>query len=180
MIRSDFSQSESFPPDGLGTIDQATFSQLYDQYAPALLGVITAIVQNEAEATRLLEATFLRICSQFGQFSPKRQPLFVWLVSIARATALDAVKDQKGSTPSIVKLSDGGKVITDVFTRIDSSTAVPDPPYRISSPLNELLDAVFFQNCTPEEAASVIGLPVATARQQLRLAMQSLRKPPDV
>ena len=177
MIRTDFSQLKSSPPDGLGTIDQATFSQLYDQYAPALLGVITAIVQNEAEATRLLEVTFLKICSQF---SPKQQPLFVWLVSVARATALDAVKDQKGSTPPIVKLSDGGKVMTDVFTRSDSSTTVPDPSHRVGSPLNKLLDAVFFQNCTPEEAASTIGLPVTTARQQLRLAMQLLRKPGGV
>lgn len=180
MTRSDFSQpSQSRSGESTG-IDQVAFAQLYDRYAPVLLGIITAIVRNEPEATRLLEDTFVKICSQFGEFRTECQPLFVWLVSIARSTALDAVESQQKLNPPVLKLADTGKVVTGVFTRSNSSTPTTNPHQLTASPLNELLDAVFFRNYTLEEAASSIGLPVVTARQQLRLAMQSLREPGSV
>lgn len=166
MIRSDFSRSKPSSPGGSVAIDQVTFSQIYDQYAPALLGVITAIVRNEDEAVRLLEITFEQVCSRFEQFQPGRQPLFVWLLSIARSTALEAMKAPKKSDPLLPQFASIGN---------KPDVAVTDAQNAALSPTNKLINAVLFENCTPEEAVLAIGLPVETARQQLRLTMQQLR-----
>ena len=170
MIRSDLFRPESLSPSEVVTINQTTFSQLYDQYAPALLGVISAIVGDETEAVRLLEVTFVRVRTEFGRTKPENQPLFVWLLSIARSVALDAVKNQQ----TIPDPTNTGKVMMVVSVSANAST---DTGTQGSSSANDLLNAVLFRNCTPEEAVSAVGLPAATARQQLRQAMQQLRTP---
>ena len=149
-------------------IDKATFSQLYNRYAPMLLGVITAIVRNDAEAARLLEVTFNEIRSQYSTARPTAQPLFVWLLSIVRSVALDAVKNQQ----TIPDPTNTGKVMMVVSVSANAST---DTGTQGSSSANDLLNAVLFRNCTLEEAVSAVGLSAATARQQLRQAMQQLR-----
>ena len=178
MTNSGFPHPESFPPDDLGAIDQITFFQLYDRYAPMLLGVIVAIVNDEDEAMRVLEVTFTKIRSQYGQFKPQSQPLFAWLLSIARATASDAKKNPVKPDLPVLHLSSTGKI--NAFVNSSSTTAIPDAQIPILPPTNDLLNTIIYKNCTLEEAVSNMGTPVETARQQLRLAMQQLRSSKSV
>ena len=177
MTLSDFSQPTSPSTHNASPLDPATFSQLYDQYASALLGVIAAIVCDETEALRLLEITFTRIRLQFSEPRSKNQPLFVWLLSIARATALDARKSHDKMAVPVFRLTDSGKVVRETATPGSSTTFLSSTSTVLASSTQALLNAVLFKNCTPEEAASSIGMPVATARQQLREAVQQLRTP---
>ena len=174
MIRSDFSRPEPPSPGSSTAIDQTTFSQLYDQYAPALLGIITAIVSDKDEAVRLLEITFVKIRSQYGLKRADSQSLFIWLLSVARATALET-KSFKTSGQPILQLTGIGKKVLLGGNRNAPTTFVTDTRKPAPSLVNNLLDAVLFENRTPEEAVSGMGLPPATARQQLRIAMQQLR-----
>lgn len=171
MTHPDSSHRESSSP-GSAAIDQVAFSRIYDQYAPALLGVITAMVRDEAEAIRLLEITFVKIGAQFGQSRPESQPLFVWLLSIARSVASETTESARTTGPAIFQLTGTGQMDTVVINKPTAPVAGTQPAL---SPRNELLDAVLYKNCTPEEAVSAVGLPVASARQQFRLAMQQLR-----
>ena len=175
MKRSDFLHSEPPTPGTPVAIDQATFSQLYDRYAPALLGVIRAIVCDETEAVKVLFSTFTQIRLEFGKPRPENQPLFVWLLSIARANALEAKKNQTTSALPIPQHIDAGKLVLGLSPSQNGRNAFLAERKPVSSPLNELVNAVLFRNCTPEDAVSSIGLPAGTARQQLRLAMQEFR-----
>ncbi|MFD2932664.1 RNA polymerase sigma factor [Spirosoma flavum] len=158
--------------DGMSQLD---FFTLYDKYAPALLGVITKIISDEAEAAVLLETTFTKIHSEINKPRSEQQPLFSWLITTARCTALNALKERRQLTP-VLQLTETGKVVplpasdTDVSTGFSKDSTDPR--------LKKLLNFVLFDNCTPEEAAVSIGMPVETARQQLRLAMQQLRTRP--
>lgn len=172
MTHSDSSRSEPSSSNS-APIDRVTFLRIYDQYAPALLGVIAAIVRDETEAIRLLESTFVKISTQFGQFRSESQPLFVWLLSIARSVTSEATKSTQTADPATLRLTDAGWVDTVIMTSPPVPAAGTQPAL---SPMNELLDAVLYRNCTLEEAASSVGLPVASARQQLRLTMQQLRR----
>jgi DNA-directed RNA polymerase specialized sigma24 family protein len=142
---------------------------VYDRYAPLLLGVIMKIVMDKDEAISLLEQTFVKIHSDIAQFQAGKQPLFTWLLSIARCKALEALKERKQVPVTMLTMTTTGKVVPLSM----NTTAVPanSPDAR----LKELLDSVLYKNCTPEEAAAAVGLPVETARQQLRLAMQLMR-----
>lgn len=176
MNGSAFPHPESSSVGESVPISQAAFSQLYDQYAPILFGIIAAIVGDESEAVRLLETTFVKIRLQFGH-RPKSESQFIWLLSIARHTALEATKSQKKSDPSVRRFTSTGKLTA----AIKNDTIASIAGRRTLAPTaNELLDAVLFKDCTPEEAVSANGLPVSTARQQLRMAMQPFRTPKTV
>ncbi len=159
--------------DGREAQRKLDFSTLYDRYAPALLGVITQIVTDKTEAVGLLEQTFIKVRSELSQCKPEQKPLFAWLLGIARCTALEAVRQRKQSPTPVFKLTSTGQVVV-LPTRIIASQ-----PSLCTDGVNanwkEFLDAVLFNNCTPEEAAVTVGIPAETARQQLRLAMQQLR-----
>lgn len=175
MKRSDSRQSEPFAPSTPVAIDKATFSQLYDRYAPALLGIISAIVCDEAEAVKVLSSTFTQIRLEYGQPRPANQPLFVWLLSIARSKALEAKKNQTTSASPNPQRIDAGRMVLGLSPSQNGGSVIVAGRKPEAPRANELVNAVLVKNCTPEEAALSIGLPVDTARQQLRQAMQELR-----
>lgn len=170
MNRPDFLPADLLSSTGPVSEDQAHFSSLYDQYATKLLGIISTIVHDKTEAVRLLEITFTKIRSQLGQPRPAGQPVFIWLLTVARSTALEANQKAPKSARPAPLLSADGKVITGSVNTSDVKESK-----SVSFAGKDLIDAVLFQNCTPEEAVTKLGLPQEAARQQLRLAMQQLR-----
>lgn len=132
--------------------------------------MINAMVNDKAEAIRLLEVTFTKIRAQVSSSRPAGQPVFIWLLSVARAAALEAREAARKSGPAGLQLTNAGQVITG-----RNSVAATTGRANESFSGKNLIDAVLFNNCTPEEAAAKLGLPSQTARQQLRLAMQQLR-----
>lgn len=162
--------------DHLKTHDPLAFSALYDRYAASLLGVITKIVHDdELEASVLLEKAFVKIQSQIVHVDSAKQSLFVWLLDISRQTAIDALKERRTQSRSATQLTATNQVrITPPHKR--TSNSVPVVTDSIDPQLKKLLDSVLFKSCTPEEAAASLGIPAESARQQLRLAMQQIRK----
>lgn len=155
---------------------QLAFFELYDQYASPLLGIITQIVRDKEEALTLLEKTFIKVRLEIHQFSTEKQPLFIWLLQIARNTASDTLKKRKSASPSAPQLAImPGRVILPVSSTNPLSELAGVPADLDNSRLNELLNAVLFKNCTSEEAAASLDIPVELARQQLRLAIQQVR-----
>ncbi|MGF7218380.1 RNA polymerase sigma-70 factor (ECF subfamily) [Spirosoma lacussanchae] len=150
------------------------FTRLYDQYAPVLLGVINQIVCDDQKAAGLLIETFTDIRSAIETYRPEKQPFFVWLLTRARQTANDAVATQKSAPQATIQLSASGSVaVTQPAHSFAKSVAVAQSPEEKQK---QFLNSVLFGNCTPEEAAGSVGLPVASARQQLRDALLKLRR----
>lgn len=157
------------PPASAGnekSINKVDFSALYDRYAPILLGVITKIIPDEATSVMVLEDVFLAIHAQLDQFQPGRQPLFTWLLHITRTTANDALRKRRQPLPGNLQLAKTGEV-----SRLTNQRSVSADTQQTA-----LLDAVLFKNCTPQEAALSLNIPVEQAQQQLRLAVQRLRQ----
>ena len=159
-------------PRRQNTIDKLDFYTLYDRYAPALFGVITKSIPNQDEAAALLETIFVAVQAEIGTFNPEKQPVFVWLLAITRKAITDVLQTRNKVPYPAFQIT--------ATRQVTLSTNHITPAGRFhthstDSQLKELLDAVLFEKCTPEEAARTIGLPVETARQQLRLSMQKLR-----
>ena len=151
---------------------QLVFSGLYDQYAPSLLGVLTKLVRDKEEALVLLETSFLAIHTKFQQADTDKSPMFVGLLHIARRTALDALAKRQQVPSTRLHLTESGSVsIAPPPTNIPSLVK-PIPP---DTSKRAFLNSVMFDDCTPEEAATNLAIPVELARQQLRLAIREVR-----
>ena len=69
--------------------DQHSLSLLYDKYAPALLGTISKIIDNDHLAEESLQLTFVNAWNAISSFNNSENSLFTWLINIARKTAFE-------------------------------------------------------------------------------------------
>ena len=76
--------------------NQQSMDYFYDKYSPALYGIIYRITNNKHLAEECLTATFVKAWNEIAAFRCSGTSLFTWLLRIARQTALEVIKNEKG------------------------------------------------------------------------------------
>jgi RNA polymerase sigma-70 factor, ECF subfamily len=156
--------------------DRAAVGELYDAYGGALYGVVLRIVQSPELAQQVLQDTFLKAWRNAASYDAAKGRLFTWLLNIARNTAIDATRtahyqnsrktdnlDGLAHQPGGAALNTDGLGLRDVVASLDEK-------YK------SLIDLVYFQGYTQEEAAEETGIPLGTIKTRLRYAIGELRK----
>jgi RNA polymerase sigma-70 factor (ECF subfamily) len=156
--------------------DQSVIGDLYDAYGGALHGVVLRIVQSPELAQQVLQDTFLKVWRNAATYDSAKGRLFTWLVNIARNTAIDATRSaqfrQQRKTDSVDALvhSPGGHALNPDHIGIRELVGRLDEKYRL------LIDLMYFQGYTQEEAAEETGIPLGTIKTRLRYAIGELRR----
>lgn len=68
--------------------DTSAFSILYDNYAPALYGLILENVTEKENAERVLQDVFIHIWKNVDVYSSSKGTLLIWMLNIARKHSL--------------------------------------------------------------------------------------------
>ena len=159
--------------------DQASLGILYDNYSAALFGVIIRIVESQENAEDVLQEVFVKIWRNISSYDRSKGKLYTWLINIARNSAIDSlrVKDYK--------LKSQIRNIDDSVNRINkqySFSIHPDhiglkalvdkmkPEYKL------LIDKLYFEGYTQEEAAEELNIPLGTVKTRIRSAISQLRE----
>ncbi|MBK9336516.1 MAG: sigma-70 family RNA polymerase sigma factor [Lewinellaceae bacterium] len=156
--------------------DESVIGDLYDAYSGALYGVVLRIVQSPELAQQVLQDTFLKVWRNAAGYDSAKGRLFTWLVNIARNTAIDATRSaqfkQRQKTDSIDALvhSPGGHSLNPDHIGVREMVSRLDEKYRL------LVDLMYFQGYTQEEAAEETGIPLGTVKTRLRYAIGELRR----
>ena len=157
--------------------DQA-FSYLYDNYSPALFGVISQIISNREAAADVLQDVFVNIWKKISLYDASKGRLFTWMLNIARNAAIDKVRskgyrDNQLNQPMAESESSGMAMSTNPMVN-DVGLK------KILTTLNEehrkLIDLSYFQGFTHEEIARMMGIPLGTVKTRIRTAINQLRK----
>lgn len=168
-----FKHREPELPGGSASDKRLVFTRLYDHYAALMLGIIIQIVPDKTAATAILEQSFVAVYQQLDELTTCRQPLFVYLLKIARHTASDALAKRRLPNVAPLHLTSTGRLSKDSPPKNNrSTTGLMPKDYTDPQPL---LNDVLFNNCTLEEAAATAGISADQARQQLRVVVQQLR-----
>lgn len=156
--------------------DQTVIGELYDAYGGALYGVVLRIVQSPEVAQQVLQDTFVKVWRNGGAYDTSKGRLFTWLVNIARNTAIDATRtahfQHSRKTDSLDSLvhSPGGTAMNPEHIGVREVVDRLDEKYRL------LIDLMYFQGYTQEEAAEETGIPLGTVKTRLRHAIGELRR----
>jgi len=176
--------SETVLIEKLSHRDQQAFHWLYDQYSPALFGVIRKIVHDDEQARDLLQDSFIKIWNNLDAYDASKGRLFTWLLNVARNTAIDSLRAAKASSrpnPANAIHTDAENVfIVDRQHQVDPSNIEHIGMQEIVSQLRPerkmLIDLVYFGGYTHEEAAEVLNLPLGTVKTRIRSALQELKQ----
>lgn len=150
---------------------QEAFAVLYDNYAPALLGIVYAIVKEKEAAENVLQDAFVKIWRHIHLYDASKGRLFTWLVTICRNTAISHLRRQ-GTKPVIEIQKAGVEVYTeDVVADGGLKKLVHglEPMYR------DAINLVYFLGYTQQEASEALGLPLGTVKTRVRTALRILR-----
>ncbi len=156
--------------------DRTAVGELYDAYSGALFGVVLRIVQSRELAEQVLQDTFLKAWRNFASYDASKGRLFTWLVNIARNTAIDATRtahfQHYRKTESLENLvhRPGGDALN------PDHLGVRDVVNRLDEKYRTLIELIYFQGYTQEEAAEATGIPLGTIKTRLRYAMGELRQ----
>ncbi len=151
---------------------RAAFDQLYRRYAPALLGYISKITNDNKSSEEALQKSFIAIWNDRESFDPERERLFTWMLKITKNVTL-------GFTPMTRYLLN--KKTENILnqTVLESITNEKPTGERGRNVLqNHLIDLMHFNNYSLEEAAAILQIEEERIRTSLRNAIHKLKMSP--
>lgn len=155
------------------------FKQLYQMYAPALMGIISKIVKTEVASEDALQETFIKIWNSIDGFDASRGRLFTWMAATARHTAIDQLRSRAQINANKNSDIDDFSFELESTYRVSYNTdtiGVKQLTCSLPSSEKELLELIYFQGYTHSEAAQKLDMPLGTVKTKLRRAIMALRE----
>lgn len=162
--------------------DERALAELYDRFAPVLLGLARRVLHDSEDAQEVVQETFLHVWNRAGSYDPGRSSVSTWLALITRSRAIDRVRNrkvvdrthaamQKETGPGHESARGGARVLEEERRRRVRRELgnVPEEQRRI-------LEMAFFEGMTQREIAESTGIPLGTVKTRTLLAMKKLRE----
>ena len=160
--------------------DQQAFLVIYDRYSARIYALALYILGDSMMAEEVTQDTFLKFWGRARMYASERGSFVVWLMTVARRTALDRVR-MEGRRPH---LSDARDPET-VWPSLRDDSHDPDEArwkslyFAVRSlPVEQrqVIDLAYYQGLSQSEIAAELGWPLGTVKTRMRAAMQALRQ----
>jgi RNA polymerase sigma-70 factor (ECF subfamily) len=154
------------------------FSYLYDNYSPALFGIINQIIPDKNISADVLQDVFISVWKKISSYDETKGRLFTWMLNIARNAAIDKIR----SRPYQNSLKN--QPLTETVNTLTANSVV-NPQVndiglkklvnRLKQEYRELIELSYFQGFTHEEISKLLNLPLGTVKTRIRTALTQLR-----
>jgi RNA polymerase sigma-70 factor (ECF subfamily) len=158
--------------------EERAFTILYDMYSKSLYSVILNLLKETEDAEDVLQDVFVKIWKNIELYSETKGRLYTWMLNIARNSAIDKLRS-KGFNNSKKNLSadnfvhlldDSNKLIN----RIDT-IGIKEFVAKLKPKCIQLIELLFFQGFTQQEASDELEIPLGTVKTQNRNCINDLR-----
>ncbi|EWT01356.1 RNA polymerase sigma factor SigK [Intrasporangium oryzae NRRL B-24470] len=160
--------------------DEAAFAELYDEVSPRLYGLVRRVVRDPAQSEEVAQEVFLEIWRHSARFDPARGSALSWMMTIAHRRAVDRVRsaeaargrdDSYGAATHDVSHDSTAEA---VVQRLDAERV-----HRALDTLTEAqrgaLELAYLSGYTHTEVATLLDLPLGTAKTRIRDGLIRLR-----
>ncbi|BDI28637.1 hypothetical protein CCAX7_006880 [Capsulimonas corticalis] len=159
--------------------DQAAFREIYDQYAPRVMGYLIRLTGDRADAEDMVQEVFVAAYQGRAGFG-ERASMLTWLLGIATRRWRDKNRKQtlRFSDPadtdeSLDSLPQTGSPLE---SRVIAAIALDDALEQLAPEYREALLLVAGQGLTYAEAAAITGEPVGTVKWRVSVATRKLQQ----
>lgn len=76
---------------GIRKGDKSAFGELYDLYAPSLLGIISKMLGNCKRAEEILQQAFLELYGNIHNYDASKGSIFYWMLQMVREKCLEII-----------------------------------------------------------------------------------------
>jgi RNA polymerase sigma-70 factor, ECF subfamily len=163
-----------------GRGDQNAFAQLYDAVSARVHGLAVRVVRDPAQAEEVAQEAFLEIWKNSGRFDPAKGSPLGWLLTIVHRKSVDRVRSAEASTRRDTSYNQQNQPVDHDSTAEAAHASLE--AHRVRAALESLtpiqreaLELAYFGGYTHTEVATMLDLPVGTAKTRIRDGLIRLR-----
>jgi RNA polymerase sigma-70 factor, ECF subfamily len=163
-----------------GRGDEGAFSDLYDAVSRRLHGLVLRVIRDPAQAEEVTQEAMVEIWRQSARYNPALGSPLSWLMTIAHRRAVDRVRSAEASSRRDTTYHQQSHVIEHDSTA--EAVAQNVEGRRVRQALSSLTDTqrgalelAYFGGYTHSEVATMLGIPLGTAKTRIRDGLIRLR-----
>lgn len=169
----------------VATWDTAALEILYDQYAPAVMGLALKMLGDRSAAEEIVQETFWRVWRNANSFRAQQGNFTTWLFGITRNLSIDSWRRRKVRPQPIFDHDEEEQLehnadphadVTETAWASMKHTQVRQALNMLPANQREVVEMAFFGGMTRQEIAAKIGVPLGTVHTRARLGLQKLRE----
>jgi RNA polymerase sigma-70 factor (ECF subfamily) len=159
--------------------DDEAVGELFDRYAPFVLGLARRITGNPQIAEDIVQDVFTALWSAPDRFDSGRGSLRAYLGAQTYGRAIDVLRSDtrrraREERVGTSALSRGTTHGCDPISAATLAEVVREAINRLPVEQRAAVELVFWHGLTGREVARVLGIPEGTAKSRLRLAQLKL------
>jgi RNA polymerase sigma-70 factor (ECF subfamily) len=160
--------------------DQEAFARLYDATSARVFGLAVRIVRDPAQAEEVTQEAFLEIWRTASRFDPAKGGAQAWMLTIVHRKSVDRVRSAEAATRRDTNYHDQNQSV-DHDATADAAHAsmearrVRNAMESLTAVQREALELAYFGGYTHTEVATMLDLPVGTAKTRIRDGLIRLR-----
>jgi RNA polymerase sigma-70 factor (ECF subfamily) len=160
--------------------DESAFLILYDRHASRVHALTLRILNDPMLAEEATQDAFLKLWSRARLFLHERGSLLLWLLTIARRTALDRLR-LEGRRPVLSDSNDPDelwKAIPDLDSMPEEARwrSLHFAVQSLAPDHRKVIELAYYQGLSQSQIAEVLGWPLGTVKTRMRAAMEHLRQ----
>ncbi|MGO4342118.1 sigma-70 family RNA polymerase sigma factor [Pedococcus sp. 2YAF34] len=160
--------------------DESAFARLYDAVSSRVYGLVLRVVRDPAQSEEVAQEALLDIWRTSARFDPERGSAVSWMLTIAHRKAVDRVRSAQASTDredsygSRNQERSFDQTVETVERRLDAQR-VRNAMDVLTDTQRKAVELAYFGGYTHTEVASLLGVPLGTAKTRIRDGLIRLR-----
>ena len=160
--------------------DEQAFARLYDATAARAYGLVLRVVRDPAQAEEVTQEVFLEIWRTASRFDPARGSAVSWVLTIAHRKAVDRVRSAEAASRRDATYHHQNQPVAHDATAEAAHASLEAHRVRgalanLTAVQRQALELAYFGGYTHTEVASMLELPVGTAKTRIRDGLIRLR-----
>jgi RNA polymerase sigma-70 factor, ECF subfamily len=160
--------------------DRTAFAALYDATAPRLHGLALRVVRDRAQAEEVTQEAFLEIWRTASRYDAARGSAVSWLMTIVHRKAVDRVRSAEAAGRRDAAYHQTNQSIDHDNTAEAAHASLEARRVRaalsqITEVQREAIELAYFGGYTHTEVATLLDVPLGTAKTRIRDGLIRLR-----
>ncbi len=163
-----------------GRGDKDAFAALYDATSARVYGLAVRVVRDPAQAEEVAQEAYLELWRGSARFDPDRGSAIAWILTIVHRKAVDRVRSAEAASRRDTRYHQHNRGVEHDTTAEAAHASMEAHRVRgaltsLTDVQREALELAYFGGYTHTEVATMLDLPLGTAKTRIRDGLIRLR-----